>query len=155
MTQMQQIVAVTLMNLRSIPVRIGPASVVVVGIAGVVAVLISYLAMVSGLTRTAGSSGRPDRAIVLSGGTSTETASVFQRSMASRIMDAPGVKKDTDGKPIVSADAVLQIRLIQKSNDAEAGVTVRGVSEKAFVLRPEIRLIEGRMFRTGVHELLV
>ena len=40
------------MNIRSLPQRIGTSSVVVIGIAGVVAVLISVLAMSTGLVKT-------------------------------------------------------------------------------------------------------
>lgn len=155
MSAIQHIVAVTSMNLRSIPLRMGPSSVVVVGIAGVVGVLISYLAMVSGLTQTASFSGKPDRAIVFAGEAGTEAASNLPRNIANRLMDMPGVRRDTDGRSILSAEAVLKTRLVKKESDDEVSVTVRGVTEKAFALRPEMKLIEGRLFQTGVHELLV
>ena len=45
---------------------LGASSVIVVGIAGVVAVLVSILAMVAGLSQLMSSNGSPDRAIVIS-----------------------------------------------------------------------------------------
>jgi len=68
MSMMGQIGAVTLMNLRSVPQRLGTSLVIVVGIAGVVAVLISVLAMATGFRQTVAGSGRANRAIVLRGG---------------------------------------------------------------------------------------
>jgi putative ABC transport system permease protein len=63
MSMLTQIRAVTWMNLTSIPQRLGTSSVIVVGIAGVVAVLISVLAMATGFQRTILATGRDDRAI--------------------------------------------------------------------------------------------
>ena len=68
MNVLRQIRAVTWMNLASIPQRFGTSSVIVIGIAGVVAVLISVLAMATGFKRTILATGRDDRAIVLRGG---------------------------------------------------------------------------------------
>ena len=48
---LKQISAVTLLNLKSVPMRLGASSVIVIGIAGVVGVLVSILAMVAGLTQ--------------------------------------------------------------------------------------------------------
>jgi putative ABC transport system permease protein len=54
------------MSLRALPARFGTSLVVVVGVAAVVAVLISVLAMATSFAASAATSGRADRAIVLS-----------------------------------------------------------------------------------------
>ena len=64
MSALSQIVAVTRMNLKSVPDRLGASSVIVIGIAGVVGVLVSILAMVAGLSQMMQSTGHADRAIV-------------------------------------------------------------------------------------------
>jgi putative ABC transport system permease protein len=155
MNMLRQIRAVTWMNLRSIPQRFGSSSVIVVGIAGVVAVLISVLAMATGFTHTVLATGRDDRAIVLRGGSDSELASTISREATLTIMEAPGIRKDAAGKAIASAEPVVIVEMPKKSNDSGANVTIRGVGAEAVVLRPEIQLAQGRMFRRGVRELIV
>jgi putative ABC transport system permease protein len=155
MSMLTQIRAVTWMNLTSIPQRLGTSSVIVVGIAGVVAVLISVLAMATGFQRTILATGRDDRAIVLRGGSDSELASTLSREATLTIMDAPGIRKDSAGKPIASAEAVVVVDMPKKSNDSGANVTIRGVGAAAMALRPEIHLVAGRMFQRGLRELVV
>ena len=155
MNMLRQIRAVTWMNLSSIPQRFGTSSVIVVGIAGVVAVLISVLAMATGFKRTIVATGRDDRAIVLRGGSDSELASTLSREATLTIMDAPGIRKDSAGKPIASAEAVVVVDMPKKSNDSGANVTIRGVGAQAMALRPEIKLTTGRMFQRGLRELIV
>jgi putative ABC transport system permease protein len=155
MNMIRQIRAVTWMNLRSIPQRFGASSVIVVGIAGVVAVLISVLAMATGFTHTLLATGRDDRAIVLRGGSNSELASTLSRDATLTVMDAPGIRKDAAGKAIASAEPVVIVEMPKKSNDSGANVTIRGVGAEGAALRPEIQLVAGRMFRPGVRELIV
>ena len=155
MNMLRQIRAVTWMNLSSIPQRFGTSSVIVVGIAGVVAVLISVLAMATGFKRTIVATGRDDRAIVLRGGSDSELASTLSREATLTIMDAPGIRKDSAGKPIASAEAVVVVDMPKKSTDTGANVTIRGIGAAAMALRPEIQLIAGRMFQRGLRELIV
>src|SRR3546814_20885455 len=71
--------AITAMKLRAIPQRLGTSAVSVVGIAGVVAVLVSVRAMATGFHKTVANSGRADRAIVLRGGSQAEINSSITR----------------------------------------------------------------------------
>ena len=151
----KQIVAVTWMNLRSLPQRISTAWVIVIGIAVTVAVMVSVLAMAAGFQHTLKGTARDDRAIVLRAGSQAELESTIDRENAQTIMDAPGVRKDEAGRPIASADAVVIVSLPQKKDNADANVTLRGVGANAMKLRPEMHLIAGRMFRPAVRELIV
>ena len=150
----RQIGAVTLLNLRSIPTRLGTSLVIVVGIGGVVAVLISVLAMATGFRETVAGTGRQDRAIILRGGSNSELASSLARDATLTIMDGPGVKKDEAGRPIGSAEAVVIVELPKKGDTTGANVTLRGVGPQNPALRPEIKLMEGRMFKPALHELI-
>jgi putative ABC transport system permease protein len=151
----RQIGAVTAMNLRSLPQRIGTSLVIVVGIAGVVAVLVSVLAMSTGMIKTMQNSGCDDRAIVLRNGSASESGSALPRDAARLIEDGAGVRRDTDGKPIVSAESMRLVTLHKKADGAEINVAMRGVGPKVHVLRPELKIIEGRMFNPAVNEIIV
>ena len=54
----KQLIAITVMNLQTLPQRLGASSVIVIGITGVVAVLVSVLAMAAGFHHTLADSGR-------------------------------------------------------------------------------------------------
>src|SRR3954469_10717057 len=95
----KEIIAVTRLNLGSLPLRLGASSVIVIGIAGVVGVLVSILAMMAGLSQMMASHGRPDRAIVISTGSSFEVLSNLSRAATSTITNAPGIRRGADGKP--------------------------------------------------------
>lgn len=151
----KQIIAMTMMNLRSLPQRLLASAVIVIGIMVTVMVLVSVQAMALGFQKTLGHTGRPDRAIVLRGGSEAELNSTMTRENTLTIMDAPGIRKDADGKPLATAEAVSIINLPMKSTGTAANVTVRGVGAKAFAVRPEIHLVAGRMFQPAVREIIV
>jgi putative ABC transport system permease protein len=151
----RQIAVITLMNLKSLPQRLGASCVIVIGIAGVVGVLVSILAMVNGLSQMMTGTGRMDRAIVVSTGASYETLSNISREEALTIQDAPGIKKGAEGEPVASAEALAVVNVPLKSAEGSGNVPLRGVGQAALLLRPEIRLTQGRMFQPAVRELIV
>ena len=151
----KQTIAVTSMNLRALPQRLGISLVIVIGIAVTVAVLVSVGAMATGFQKTLSNTGRDDRVIVLRGGSEAELSSTISRDNTLTILDAPGVKRDADGKPIGSADMVAIVSLPLKASGSGANVTLHGVGPKMPVLRPEIRIVEGRMFTPALRELIV
>jgi putative ABC transport system permease protein len=155
MSLFRQIGAVVTMNFKSLPHRVGTSSVIVIGIAGVVAVLVSVLAMSTGMIATMEHSGRDDRAIELRNGSASENGSALGRDAARLIEDAPGVKRDTDGKPIASAEALRLVNLFRKDDGAEVSVSLRGAGRQLLAVRPEVKIIEGRMFNPAVTEVIV
>jgi putative ABC transport system permease protein len=155
MSVLKQIASVTLMNIKSVPQRLGASSVIVIGIAGVVGVLVSILAMVGGLSQMMSSTERADRAIVVSTGASFETLSNIAREATQTIADAPGIKHRADGKPLTSPDALAVVRLPLKRGGNSGNVSLRGVSEAGLAVRPEIHLVEGRQFGSAVREVIV
>src|SRR5258705_7020755 len=94
----KQFFAVSLMSLQTLPQRIGASSVIVIGIAGVVAVLVSVLAMGAGFRHTLADSGRADRVIILRGGSDAELNSNLTRTDVATVSNAPGLAKDADRK---------------------------------------------------------
>jgi putative ABC transport system permease protein len=152
MSSLRQIRSVTEMGLRSVPARIGTSMVVVTGVAAVVAVLVSALAVATGFTRAARSTGSPERAMVLTA--DTEGASSLSRDNAVTILNAPGIRT-ADGTPIASAEALFFVPLVNRSTGLNAFVAVRGVGRQALALRPEVRIVAGRAFASGARELIV
>ena len=155
MSVFRQISSVTAMNLRSMPQRIGSSSVIVVGIAGVVGVLLSVFALTRSLSDAVLATGSPDRAIVLRSGATGEFSSTLLVDAVATIKDAPGIARGEDGKPAATADFVAAVNLFRKEDGARAGLSVRGVDPAILAVRREIKIVDGRLFTPGLRELVV
>ncbi len=152
----RQILAITGVNLRSIPQRWAPSLVIVIGLAGVVAVFTALLAMGEGFQSTLQATGSPDSALILRGGSDAELNSALLRDDTTLITLAPGIRKGADGKPLASAEIMVITELLKKGETKNgSNVTLRGVGPNAFVLRPKLKVVEGRMFTPGLRELIV
>ena len=152
---LKQIASVTTMNLRSVPQRLGSSSVIVVGIAGVVAVLLSLFALTRSLSGAVLATGSPDRVIVLRACATGEFSSTLLVDAVATIKDAPGIARTDDGKPAATADFVAAVNLLRKEDGARAGLAVRGVDPSVMAVRPEIKIVSGRSFTPGLRELIV
>jgi putative ABC transport system permease protein len=150
----KQFWAVSLMSLQTLPQRLGASSVIVVGIAGVVAVLVSVLAMGAGFRHTLADGGRADRAIILRGGSDAELSSNLTRSDVDTIGNAPGIAKDAEGKALLSNELVTVVNIPKIDTGSDANVTLRGAGLRLTQVRPELTITEGRMFQPAVRELI-
>jgi putative ABC transport system permease protein len=150
----KQLFAVILMSLQTLPQRSGASSVIVIGIAGVVAVLVSVLAMGAGFRHTLADTGRPDRVIILRGGSDAELNSNLTRTDVDTISNAPGLAKDSGGKALLSSELVTVVNVPKIDTGTDANVTLRGVGLKLTEVRPELKIVAGRMFRPAVRELI-
>lgn len=152
---LRQTIAITLLSLRSIPERLAPSLVIVVGLAGVVAVFTALLAMAEGFQSTLKSTGRSDVALVMRGGSSAELNSGLARDQATLVKQAPGVRANADGQPLASAEMIVVAELMKPGEKTGSNITVRGVEPAAFALRPQLKIVDGRVFQPGLRELIV
>jgi putative ABC transport system permease protein len=60
-----------------------------------------------------------------------------------------------DGRPLASAEMIVIAELVRTGEQTGSNITVRGVESAAFELRPQLRIVEGRMFQPGLRELIV
>ena len=147
--------AITAAGMTTLPQRLGGASVVVVGIAGVVGVLVALLAMGKGFESTLHATGSDDTAIVLRAGSLTEVNSVLDQNSVTLVSDEPQVMRDAQGQPIASPELLMAVSLTRRSNGLAANAALRGVGPEVWALRRNVRIIAGRRFRTGLRELIV
>ncbi|MGA2555861.1 MAG: ABC transporter permease [Verrucomicrobiota bacterium] len=154
MNWLSQIVSLTWFGLRNIPQRRGAVAATVIGIAGVVAVLVSVLSMGAGFRQAMTVSSAPDTAIVLRSGADSEMVSGFSREQTQIIADSPGLARNAAG-PLSSAELFVIINLPKRSTGTDANVPLRGVEAAALQVRDNLRIIEGRMFDWGKDEVIV
>ncbi|TPK93917.1 ABC transporter permease [Mesorhizobium sp. B2-4-12] len=152
---LRQAIAVTILNLKTLPTRFWSSLVIILGVAGVVGVVVSVLAMVTGLSSTMAHAGREDRAIILRGGSDTELSSTLSRDAVNMILDAPGIRRGASGLTLGSPEVVLILTRPMRNGGTDANVTLRGVGSQGLALRPELKLVQGRWFKPGLHELVV
>jgi putative ABC transport system permease protein len=143
-------------NVRSLLVRRATTLATLIGVALVVFVLAAAMMLSAGIKQTLSLSGSPDRAIVLRKGSDAEIASSIETNTIGMILAAPGVKKDSAGKPIGSGEIVTVI--LGEKSDAEgelSNVLVRGVADNVMALRPNASIVEGRAAKPGSDEVVV
>ncbi|HUA24075.1 MAG TPA: ABC transporter permease [Steroidobacteraceae bacterium] len=145
----------TAVAVSTIPQRLGSSSVVIIGIAGVVGVLVALLAMAEGFRATLQQTGSDDTAIVLRAGSQTEINSVVDHDSAVLVADMPQVMRDKQNRPIASPEIVVAASIPKKSNGVDSNVEIRGVGDEAWELNPRFRMVTGRRFRSGLRELIV
>ena len=151
----RQAAAVTWVGVSTLRQRLGASSVIIVGIAGVVGVLVALLAMGDGLQKTLKSTGDTETAIVLRGGATAELSSGVSREDVTQIAQSAGILRDAEGKPILSGELVVVANLPKKSTGTDANVEIRGVGPQVWALRPNVKIIEGRKFTPGLREMIV
>ncbi len=149
-----QTAAITAVNVRSIPQRIGSSSVAVIGIAGVVVVFVAVLSIAQGFRAAMTTAGDPSTVIVMRAGTDSEMSSILLREDAQIVKDAPGVARGPDG-PIASAELFVIVNHPKRSTGLDANVPLRGVEAGAFSVREQVRIVEGRRFEPGRNEIIV
>jgi putative ABC transport system permease protein len=146
-----QIVAICALNLRSIGARLGASLVIIIGIAGVVAVLTALLAMAKGFESTLGATGRDDRALILRGGATAELNSGLSTEQLQAIKDTRGL----DGPLQSSGELMVISEFASRARGGSVNVSLRGVEPSGFDIRPELRIIDGRRFEPGLQEVIV
>ncbi len=124
------------------------------GIAGVVAVLVSVLAVAAGLRRSLERGVDRDTVMVLRSGAASELLSVIPGPTARIVAELPGWRRDPEG-PAVSVELVVVVPVEQGSGRPELSLTLRGVGPPAARVRDSFRLLAGRPLRPGHPELLV
>src|SRR6266487_4902716 len=125
------------------------------GVALVVFVFAGVLMLAQGLQKTLVDTGSPDNAIVLRRSAGSELVSQIDRGSASILETQPEVAAAQDGRPLLSREVLVVINIYKKTTNGMSNVSVRGVSPQAFELRPGFRIVQGRAFQFGTHEIVV
>ena len=154
MSFIRQVLSITRMNLQSVLQRSGASIVIIVGIAGSVAVMVSLLAMGDGPRSTISTTGQEDRVIILRDGSNSELSSGLGMQKVDIILNSPGVKEE-NGDPLVAGEIYAIIDLKKKGAESTSNLPFRGVQQNSFRIRPELEIIDGRNFNTGTAEVII
>ncbi len=153
MSWLSQIIAITFLGLRTIRLRVASSSVAIVGIGAVAAVFVGVLSMAEGFRATMAGTGDPETAVVLRTGADAEMTSVLLVDQVRVIADGPGIARSASG-PMASPELFVQVDLLKRSTSTTANVPLRGVTSEAYLVRRNLRIIEGRRFEPGRNEII-
>lgn len=149
-----QIVAVTALNVRSLPQRALMSIASVVAVALAITVLLFFLALSNGLKRTVEGSGADDVAVVLREGSNAELNSVVTRDQLNILGTGPAVEQ-RDGRPVVSGELLVIVDGVKRATGTNANMPFRGIGPEGLSLRRSVSIKQGRMFTPGTNEIVV
>ena len=124
------------------------------GMALVVYVFATVLMLAAGLEATLVTTGRPDNVVVIRRAAQTEVQSGVDRTQAGVVQSLPDIAIGGDGQKLVSKEVVVLINLPKRESGKPSNVVIRGVMPVGVDLRPQVKLVEGRMFRPGTAEVI-
>ncbi|HSD00282.1 MAG TPA: ABC transporter permease [Casimicrobiaceae bacterium] len=124
------------------------------GMALVVYVFATVLMLAAGLEQTLVATGQDDNVVVIRRSSQTEVQSGISRPQAGVVESLPQIAVGADGHPLVSKEPVVLINLPKRATGKPANVVIRGVTSAGLALRPQVKLVEGRMFQPGTAEVI-
>ncbi len=123
------------------------------GMALVVFVFAAMLMLAEGLKKTLVETGSKDNGVVIRKGSQTEVQSGVDRQQASVVETQPEVAIGEDGQPLLAKEVVVIMNLPKRNSDKEGMITIRGIGAQSLALRPQVKLLEGRMPKPGSSEI--
>jgi putative ABC transport system permease protein len=124
------------------------------GMALVVFVFTTILMMAQGLQKTLVDTGSYDNVVVIRKGSGSEVVSGIERSKASIVETDPEIAIGADGRPLVAKEISVLITLPKKGSGEPSNVMIRGIGEASLKLRPQVKIIEGRLPKPGLSEIM-
>jgi putative ABC transport system permease protein len=125
------------------------------GMGLVVFVFAAVLMLDAGLKKTMVGTGSFDNVVMIRKGSETEIQSGVSREQASLVESMPNIARGPDGKPVVSKESLILISLNKKGQERGSNIVTRGVSPLGLTMRPQAKIIRGRLFREGSSEVIV
>jgi putative ABC transport system permease protein len=141
-------------NLKNLWTRRLTTSLTIGGMALVVFVFSAVLMLAEGLKKTLVATGSPDNVVVIRKGSDSEIQSGVERIQASTIETQPEVSMGENGVPLAAKELVVVIVLPKRGTDKGSNVIIRGTSATSLLLRPQLKIVEGRLPRQGSSEIM-
>lgn len=125
------------------------------GMALVVFVFATVFMFAEGLEKTLVETGSSDNAQVIRKGSFSDVQSGISREHANIVESASGIARADDGGVLSAKEVVVLVTLGKRYSGKPSNVAIRGVQKHSISLRPQVRLIDGRLPRPGTTEVMV
>ncbi len=120
----------------------------------VVFVFAAILMLAEGLKKTLVKTGSYENVVVIRKGSVTEVQSGIEREKAMLLETQPEVAPGSNGQALVAKEMVVLIALPKRGTDKLSNVVIRGISESSVQLRPQVKIISGRLPSKGSSEII-
>ncbi|MGE5892670.1 MAG: ABC transporter permease, partial [bacterium] len=124
------------------------------GMALVVFVFAATLMLADGLQKTLIETGSYDNVVVIRRASASEVQSGVELNQASIVESQPEVAIGANGKRLLAKELVVLINLPKRGSNKPSNVVIRGVGQSSLVLRPQVKLIQGRTPRPGSADII-
>ncbi len=141
-------------SFRNLKVRRLTTALTATGMALVVFVFAATLMLADGLQKTLVETGSPDNVVVIRRAAQSEVQSGVDRQQAALVESQPEVAAGVDGGRFLAKEMVVLINLPKRGSRKPANVVIRGIGRSSLELRPQVKLVEGRMPRPGSSEIM-
>lgn len=142
-------------SLRNLLTRRLTTTLTALGMALVVFVFAAIIMLAEGLQKTLIDTGSFDNVVVIRKSSNSEVQSGIDRFQAAIVEIQPEIAMGENARPMTAKEMVVLITLEKKAAGVRSNVVIRGVSEASFPLRPQIRLLAGRLPHPGASEIMV
>ena len=142
-------------NFRNVSVRWRTSASTILGIALVVAVFVLLQALGQGIAKSSANTGDPRNVLVVRKGSQAESSSLISREQVRTIQYGAEIARNEAGEPLVSADIITLVSAVRIDGSGEANLLLRGISPRGLELRPQVKVVKGRMFQPGKREVVV
>lgn len=142
-------------NIRNVRQRWKVTVLAVGGIALVVAVFITLIALYNGFRTALASTGTMENGIFVQRGSQSELTSGIPRDDVEFLTADDRVARDGQGRPMASPELVVAASLPRRDSTLDVNVQVRGVSPRAFDVRNGLAIERGRTVQPGLAEVIV
>lgn len=142
-------------NWRNLVVRRTTTLLTAFSITLTVAVFVVLMALANGLQTSLSSTGHPLNLFIMREGSQAEGFSSVSREDVRVVKYVDGIAKNNRGEPFVSPESIVLTSLLRQGQTRGSNVTIRGLGEDGVALRPNFKIVQGRMFRSGLREVIV
>jgi ABC-type lipoprotein release transport system permease subunit len=125
------------------------------GMGLVVFVFAAIIMLAEGLQQTLVDTGSFENVLIIRRSSETEVQSGVYRDQAAIVESQPEIARDQDGRPLLAKELVVLIALPKHGSDRRTNVVIRGISQSSLALRPQVRLVAGRLPQLGSTEIMV
>jgi putative ABC transport system permease protein len=149
----RQFLAILLVNLSGVTQRKASALTIIIGVACAVGVLVSMLAMGTGAHRQEMGGVRADHVILITSGQRYGQSNI-SRDEAAAILGLPGIRRGTQGEPVVVFESMVPIEGRRRVTGNRIYFPLVGITPTVTQYQPGLHFTAGRMFERGLHELI-
>ncbi len=121
----------------------------------VVATFIIVMSLARGIEKALSTSGDPLNVIIMRPGVQSEGQSQISIERYQVVRNYPGIEKDASGEPLVAPETLVLVNKPRNPDGKPSNVLIRGIHPQSLKMRPQVKIVEGVMFKPGLRQAIV